>query len=75
MGGSRTFQKLSYLRGEVPKIFLERGDNPEKGRGGGGVDVEMGGCHFFIILQFSYIYCICVGKVKFSLLCFDSLVF
>ena len=34
-----------------------------------------GGCHFFITLQFNYIYCMCVGcvgKVKFPLLRFDS---
>ena len=28
----------------------------------------------FITLQFNYIYCMWVGKVKFPLLCFDSLV-
>ena len=30
--GSRTFKKLSHLGG-VPKILLERGDNPKKGGG------------------------------------------
>ena len=29
-GEDRTFQELSHLGG-VPKILLERGDNPEKG--------------------------------------------
>ena len=43
-------------------ILLERGDKPEKRGGGGvGVDIEMGGCHFFITWQFSHIYCVCVG--------------
>ena len=58
--------------GGVPKFLLERGDNP-----GMGVDVEIGGCHFFITLQFNsiQIYCMCLGKVKFLLLYFDSLVF
>ena len=46
----------------VPKILPERGDNPEKGdsggAGGGGVDGEMGRCHFFITLQFNFIYCV-----------------
>ena len=39
------------------------------------IDVEMGGCHFFSTLQFNYIYCMCVGKVKFPLLRFNSSVF
>ena len=39
----------------MPKIFLEMVDNPEKG---GRVDVDKGGCHFFITLQFSCIYCV-----------------
>ena len=34
--GGRTFQKLSHLGGAgVPKMLLERGDNPEKGGAGG----------------------------------------
>ena len=52
----------------VPKILIERRDNPEKG----GVDVEMGGCHFFITLMFNCIYCVYRGKVKFPLLYFSS---
>ena len=33
------------------------------------VDVEMGGCNFFITLQFSSItFTVCLGKVKFPLL-------
>ena len=46
----------------------------------GGVGEGVGGCHFFITLQFNYIYCMCgkskvyssitftacVGKVKFT---------
>ena len=38
-------------------FLLERGDKPVKG-GGGGVDVEMGGCHFFITLQLNHSYCV-----------------
>ena len=75
-GGSRTFQKLSPLGGEGgwgTKNFTKKGDNPEKG--GGGVDVEMGGCHFFVTLQFNCIYCVCWGKVNFPLLHFGSSVF
>ena len=34
---------------------LERGDKPVKR---GGRDVGMGGCHFFITLQFNHIYCV-----------------
>ena len=53
-------QKLSHLGGGggVPKISLEREDNPEKGGGwkGGEMDVEMGVYHFFITLQFNCIY-------------------
>ena len=60
------------LGGGVTKILLERGDNPEKG---GGVDVEMGGCYFFITLMFNCIYCVWQGKVKFPLLHFGSSVF
>ena len=37
-------------------FLLERGDKTEKG--GGGVDVEMEGCHVFITLQFNHIYCV-----------------
>ena len=36
---------------------MGRGNTPEKG---GEVDVEMGGWHFFITLQFICIYCVCV---------------
>ena len=43
------------------KLFARKGDKPEKG-GEGGVDVEIGGCSFFITLQFNHIYsaCVCV---------------
>ena len=46
----RTFQKLSHLEGGRGggrgwNFLLERGDKPEKG--GGGVDVEMGGLSLF----------------------------
>ena len=47
-----------------PPFLLERGDNPENDR-----------LMFFIILQFNYIYCMCVGKVKFPLLRFHSSIF
>ena len=53
-----TLQRLSHFGG-VPKSFIERGDNPEKG---GGLDIEMGGggggCNG--------------GGVKFPLLLFGS---
>ena len=35
----------------------------------------MGVATFLITLQFNYIYCTCLGKVKCPLLCFDSSVF
>ena len=55
--GCTIFQKLGHLGGGgLPKASLERGNNSEKGE----VDVEMGGCHFFITLQFNYMYCVCV---------------
>ena len=60
-----TFQKLSHLGGGVQNVLLERGDKPERE----GVDVEMGGCHFFITLQCSSItFTVCVeggSKVPF----------
>ena len=41
--------------------MLERGDNPENG---GVVDVEMGGCYFFITLHYFRLHllsvCVCV---------------
>ena len=56
--------------------MLERGINLKKG--GGRVDVEMGGCHFFIIyisVQ-SHLLPVCVaGGVRFPLLLFGSSVF
>ena len=51
--------KIESLR-KVPNILLERGITLKRG-----VDVEMGGgCHFFITLQFScnYSVCVCGGK-------------
>ena len=53
---------------------MGRGNTPEKG---GEVDVEMGGWHFFITLQFICIYCVCMcvgggGGGKFPLLHFGS---
>ena len=45
---------LLSLGGEVQKVLLERGDKPEKG-----VDVEMGGCNFFI--TYSSITCTVFG--------------
>ena len=32
----------------------------------------MGGCHFFITLQFNYMYCVCVSVGKISLLYYIS---
>ena len=43
------------LLGGVQYFLLERGDKPVKG---GEVDVEMGVCYFFIMLQFNHIYCV-----------------
>ena len=37
--------------------MLERGDNPENG---GVVDVEMGGCYFFITLHYFQLHLLCV---------------
>ena len=45
---------LLPLGGGVQKVLLERGDKPEKG-----VDVEMGGCNFFI--TYSSITCTVFG--------------
>ena len=39
------------------------------------VNVEMRDWDFFITLQFNYIYCMCVGKVKFPLERYGSSVF
>ena len=50
-------------------FLLERGNSPKKGEE---VDLEMGGWHFFITLQFSCIYCVCREKVNFPLLHSDS---
>ena len=68
-GGGRTFPKFSHFGGGgggLPKILLERGDNPEKG----GADIEMRGLPlFFITLQFNCI--LCVGeKSKVSFITF-----
>ena len=61
---SKNLAIFFFWGGEVPKILLERGDNPERG-----------GCHFLITLMFDYIYCVCGLKVKFPLLHFGSSVF
>ena len=60
--------KIESLGG-VQNFLLERVDKSEKG---GGVDV--GGCHFFISLQFNHISCVC-REVRFPLLLSRSLVF
>ena len=67
--------------------MLERGDNPENG---GVVDVEMGGCYFFITLHYFQLHllsvCVCVcwggggglgvgGALNFPLLHFSASVF
>ena len=63
-GQGRT-RKLGHWWGGLQKFLLEMGDKSEKG-GGGGADVEMVGCHFFITLQVSHIYCVCwESKVPF----------
>ena len=51
------------------KPLLERGITLKRGGGG---DVEMGGHHFFITLQFNCVYCVFGGKIKFPLLHFGS---
>ena len=38
----------------VRNVLLESEDKPERGE----VDVEIGGCCFFITLQFNLIYCV-----------------
>ena len=79
-GEGRTFQKLSHLGGS--KIFGRRRDNPEKWCWCRNVKVVVGGWRgggwlplFFVTLRFNYIYCMCVGRVKFPLLCSHSSVF
>ena len=70
------FQRIGYDWEWEPNFLLERGDKAEKeGERETGVQLKMGGCYFFIALQFSHIYSVCVGKVKFPLLLFNSLVF
>ena len=66
--GDSAFQKRSHLGKGVQKFLLEQGDKPEKGVWGG-VDVEMGDCHFFVTLQFSHIYCVC-GESKIPFITF-----
>ena len=41
--------------GEVRNFLLERGDKPVKE---GGVDVEIGGCHFLFFTVQSYLLCV-----------------
>ena len=77
----KTFQKLSHLEGyKILNFLLERGNKAEKvGRGGGRREERGGGggggSLFFITLQFNHIYCVCMGKARFSLLLFGSSVF
>ena len=48
----------------VINFFPRKGDKHEKGG-----DVKMGVCHFFDYFTFqSHLWCVCVGKVKFSLI-------
>ena len=75
--GGRIFQKLSYLVGGggwYQKSCQKEGITLKRGIGGG-VDVEMGRCHFSITLQFNCIYCVqlqfgssffCVNHARFS---------
>ena len=69
-GGWLDLPKIESLPG-VPKILLERGDNPEKR----GVSVEMGCMPLFYYFTVQ-LHLLCVGvKVKFPLLHFDTSVF
>ena len=67
--------KIESPWGEGTKFFARKGDKPEKGGGGGGVDVEIRGVATFLLLYSSIIFNVCEGKVRFPLLLFDSLVF
>ena len=58
--------------GRVQHFLLEMGDKPEKGRRGGGFDVEMGALPLFLLLYSSVTFTLHVGKVKFPLLLQDS---
>ena len=53
--GGGALQKLSHLWG-YQKSCQKGGITLKRS----GVDVEMGGCHFFITLQFNCMYCVCV---------------
>ena len=59
--------KIESLGGRGTKFFARNGDKPEKG---GGVDVAMGNCHFFITFHFNHIYCVC-GESKVPFITFQ----
>ena len=53
--GAQDLPKIESLGGY--QKFSQKGGITLKRRG---IDVEMGGCHFFITLQFNFILCVCV---------------
>ena len=56
--GGRIFQKLIHLGGGgVPKIWLKRRDNPEKGEG----VIEKWGDFPFYYFTFSIAFTVCIG--------------
>ena len=76
-GGAGVGPSKNRVTGGVPKILLEREDNPkkvgegeliQKWGGGGGVDT-------FLLLYSSNAFAMCGEKVKFPLIHFDSSVF
>ena len=69
--GGTTFQNWNDSLGrQGTKNFARKGGWPWKG----GADVEMEGCHFFITLQFNWIYCVWrKSKVSFVTFWFSSL--
>ena len=69
--GGYDLPRIESLR-LVQKFLLKRVDKPEKG--GGGVDVEMGGLppFYYFAVQFNHIYC---GQSKVPFISFGSSVF
>ena len=70
-GGWQYLKKIESLGAGVPKILLERGDNPEKGE----LMQKWGGFPLFYYFNVQQHYCVWWGKVTFPLLYFGSSVF